>query len=638
MASGGKNHHLSRFPLFPWPKSRIFALMRSVFRIMRYARPYRKYAVLNIVLNILSAIFNLFSLLLFIPFLKLLFQDPNNLVAISQKPDWNAMGFKEWFGKYQEYLMSSYIMEHGKVGTLLFICISIVVLFFLKNLTRYLAMYFMVVIRANVVRDLRNNMYDKLVYQSLGFYTNERKGDIIARVGTDVNEIEFSVMSTLELLFREPFTIIIFLVSMFFISVKLTLISLILIPLSGLIIGRISKSLKRTSAFGQKKLGEVISTLEETLGGVRIIKSFNAEEHSQKHFHEQNQEYTRLQMRLMRKRDLASPMSEFLGSLVLTALVWIGGNMVFGGEAGKDFTGEQFIGFVIVFSQLMRPVQGIASAISSIHKGLASIDRINEIIHADTSIKDQPGAAQTLAFDKALHFNHVTFRYGEKTVLHDVSFLLEKGKTLALVGPSGSGKSTIADLLPRFYDVQEGAVKVDETDIKTVEQKALRKLFGIVSQESILFNDTVLNNIALGDPQPDLDRAIEAAKVANAHEFIQVLENGYQTNIGERGLKLSGGQRQRLSIARAVYKNPPVLILDEATSALDTESEKLVQEALENVMKDRTVLVIAHRLSTVQNADLILVLEGGRIVEQGTHAELVRKDGLYNKLVQMQNL
>lgn len=612
--------------------------MRSVFRILRYSRAYRKYAVLNVSFNILSAIFNLFSLLLFIPFLKLLFQDPGQLAVISQKPDWDTMGFKEYFAKYQEYLMSSYIMEHGKTGTLLFICISIVVLFFLKNVTRYMAMYFMTVIRANVVRDLRNNMYDKLSRQSLGFYTNERKGDIIARVGTDVNEVEFSVMSTLELLFREPFTILIFLVSMFFISVKLTLISLVLIPLSGLIIGRISKSLKRTSAHGQKKLGEVISTLEETLGGIRIIKSFNAEEHSQKHFHGQNQEYTRLQMRLMRKRDLASPMSEFLGSLVLTALVWIGGNMVFNGPQDTGFTGEQFIGFVIVFSQLMRPVQGIASAISSIHKGMASIDRINEIIDAKVTIQDQPGAAPDLDFNWEIAFEKVGFKYAEKTVLNQVSFHLEKGKTLALVGPSGSGKSTIADLLPRFYDVQEGTVKVDGVDVRTVQQKALRKLFGIVSQESILFNDTVLNNIALGDPNPDLPRAMAAAKVANAHEFIEVLEKGYQTNIGDRGLKLSGGQRQRLCIARAVYKNPPVLILDEATSALDTESEKLVQEALENVMKDRTVLVIAHRLSTVQNADEILVLEQGRIVERGTHVQLIQQNGLYNKLVQMQNL
>ncbi|HYG50826.1 MAG TPA: ABC transporter ATP-binding protein [Flavobacteriales bacterium] len=610
--------------------------MRPLAKILRYARPYRKYATMNILLNILSAIFNLLSLLLFIPFLKLLFQDPAQLATMSAKPDWNALGFKEYFVRYQEYLMSSSILEYGKEGVLLFICICIVVLFFLKNLTRYFAMYWMTVIRANVVKDLRNSMFNKLAAQSLGYYTNERKGDIISRVSGDVAEVEWSVMSTLELLFREPFTIIIFMVSMFLISVKLTLISLVLIPISALIIGRISKSLKRSSAKGQTKLGELISTLEESLGGIRIIKSFNAENHVKKNFHNQNREFTRLQMRIMRKRDLASPMSEFLGSLVLTALVWIGGNMVF--DDGKAFTGEQFIGFVIVFSQLMRPVQGVASAISSIHKGLASIDRIDAIINSEVAVVDKPNALNNVTFNENLQYKTVEFSYADKLVLNKISLEIKKGQTIALVGPSGSGKSTMADLLPRFYDVQGGEILVDGVNVKDVEQKALRRLFGIVSQESILFNDSILNNIALGDVNPDMDRAVEAAKIANAHEFIERTENGYHSNIGDRGTKLSGGQRQRLCIARAVYKNPPVLILDEATSALDTESEKLVQEALENVMKNRTVLVIAHRLSTVQNADKIVVLEEGNIVEQGTHAELVTKNGLYNKLVKMQNL
>lgn len=611
--------------------------MKAVFRILAYAGPYKKYAGLNIFLNILSAIFNLFSLLLFIPFLKLLFQNDTNLSVLSQRPDWDTMGFKEYFAKYQEYLMSSYILEYGKIGALVFICASILILFFLKNLTRYLAMYFMTVIRANVVRDLRNGMYDRLCEQSIGYYTNERKGDIISRVSTDVNEVEWSVMSTIELLFREPFTILIFLLSMFFISVKLTLISLVLIPLSGLIIGRISKSLKKNSVKGQKKMGDLISTLEETIGGIRIIKSFNAEEEAKKRFHKQNQDFTRMQMRIMRKRDLASPMSEFLGSIVLTVLVWIGGNMVFGSTA-NDFTGEQFIGFVIVFSQLMRPVQGIASAVSSIHKGLASIDRINEVIHAPVKILDQETPKDIDGFHSKIEFKNVSFSYSERQVLDQVSFELIKGKTLALVGPSGSGKSTIADLLPRFYDPTSGEVLIDGQNMRGLSQQSLRKNFGIVSQESILFNDNVLNNIALGDPRPDMERAIAAAKIANAHEFIAQMEHGYYTGIGDRGTKLSGGQRQRLSIARAIYKNPPILILDEATSALDTESEKIVQEALENVMKNRTVLVIAHRLSTVQRADLILVLEAGKIVEQGNHNELMQKSGLYNKLVQMQNM
>jgi ATP-binding cassette, subfamily B, bacterial MsbA len=612
--------------------------MKSVFRILRYAKPYRRYAVLNISFNILSAIFNLLSLLLFIPFLKLLFQDPTQLIGMSQKPDWNLMGFKEFFVKYQDYLMSSTILQYGKTGALLFICVSILILFFLKNLTRFMASYYMIVIRTGVVKDLRNNMFNKLTAQSLGYYTNERKGDIISRVSTDVSEVEWSVMSTLELLFREPFTIIIFLISMFFISVQLTLISLLLIPFSGLIIGRISKSLKKSSAKGQSKLGELVSTLEETLGGIRILKSFNAENQAKKNFHNQNKEFTRLQLKIMRRRDLASPTSEFLGSIVLTALVWIGGNMVFNSSSDAEFTGEQFIGFVIVFSQLMRPIQGISSAISSIHKGLASLDRINEIIDSKVAVVDNPGAKNSIGFNSTIEFKSVEFSYAEKVILNKVSFELKKGQTLALVGPSGSGKSTIADLLPRFYDVQSGLITVDGINIKDVEQTALRRLFGIVSQESILFNDTILNNIALGDVNPNLERAMEAAKVANAHEFIAKMESGYNSNIGDRGTKLSGGQRQRLCIARAVYKNPPVLILDEATSALDTESEKLVQEALENVMKDRTVLVIAHRLSTVQNANEIIVLENGNIAERGDHITLMNKNGLYNKLVKMQNI
>jgi subfamily B ATP-binding cassette protein MsbA len=612
--------------------------MKSVFTILRYAKPYRRYAILNITFNILSAIFNLLSLLLFIPFLKLLFQDPSHLIEMSQRPDWDLMGFKEFFVKYQDYLMSSTILQYGKTGALLFICISILILFFLKNLTRFMASYYMVVIRTGVVKDLRNNMFNKLTAQSLGYYTNERKGDIISRLSTDASEVEWSVMSTLELLFREPFTIIIFLVSMFFISLQLTLISLLLIPLSGLIIGRISKSLKKSSALGQSKLGELVSTLEETLGGIRILKSFNAENQAKKNFHNQNKEFTRLQLKIMRRRDLASPTSEFLGSIVLTALVWIGGNMVFNSSSESVFTGEQFIGFVIVFSQLMRPIQAISSAISSIHKGLASLNRINDIIDSKVTVVDNPGAKNLIEFNSVIEFKSVEFSYAEKVILNKVSFELKKGQTLALVGPSGSGKSTIADLLPRFYDVQNGLITVDGTNIKDVEQTALRRLFGIVSQESILFNDSILNNIALGDVNPNIERAIDAAKVANAHEFIVKMESGYNSNIGDRGTKLSGGQRQRLCIARAVYKNPPVLILDEATSALDTESEKLVQEALENVMKDRTVLVIAHRLSTVQNANEIIVLEDGNIAERGNHTSLMNQNGLYNKLVKMQNI
>lgn len=580
-------------------------------------------------------------MLFFIPFLRLLFRPDNEIEVLTQAPVMDSSqgwfsGMKSYTAEYFDYVMSSFIHNSGKEGALFFICISIVVLFFLKNLTRYLAIYYLSVIRNGVVRDLRNKLYRKLLSLPVGYYTNERKGDIMARMTSDVGEVEWSVMSTLELLFREPFTIIIFLLSMLVISPQLTLVSLLLMPISALVIGRVSKSLKRTAQKGQSKMGGLISSLEEMLSGLRILKSFNAEATNKRHFQKQNDEYNRLMVRLYRKRDLASPLSEFLGACVLTLLVWMGGKMVFGSDG--ELNGEQFIGFVIVFSQLMRPVQGIASAVSSIHKGLASIDRINEILNTENPIVEARDAKSIDGFNDKIEYNIKTFAYGTRTVLSDIQFNIKKGSTVALVGPSGSGKSTLADLLPRFYDVQHGSVAIDGHDIRQLKIRSLRHLMGIVSQESVLFNDTVLANIALGDQQPDEQRAVEAARIANAHEFIVKLENGYQSTIGERGGRLSGGQRQRLSIARAIYKNPPILILDEATSALDTESEKLVQEALQELMKNRTTLVIAHRLSTIRHADEIIVLQEGKIVERGNHDALIARDGLYKKLCTMQAL
>lgn len=598
--------------------------------------------MLNILFNVLSAIFNLLTLLLFIPFLRLLFRPDQDLEVLTQAPimdqseGWLS-GFKTWSAQYLDYLMSSFILESGKEGALLFICISIIILFFLKNITRYLALYFLAVVRIGVVRDIRQQMYGKLLSLPVGYYTDERKGDLMTRMTSDVSEVEWSVLSTLELIFREPFTILIFLFSMVVISPYLTMISILLIPISALVIGRVSKSLKRTSEKGQAKLGQLISTLEEMLSGLRILKAFTAEDFNKRKFDEQNNDYRKLMIRLYRKRDLASPLSEFLGALVLTALVWTGGQLVFG-EGAEGFSGEQFIGFVIVFSQLMRPVQGVASAISSIHKGLASLDRIDVVLKAHDQIKEKPDAQTLAPLEKGIRYNIRSFSYGSQEVLKDIQFDVPKGKTVALVGPSGSGKSTLADLLPRFYDLQDGKVEVDGHDIRDLTLKSLRQQMGIVSQESVLFNDTVLANITLGDDKPDEARAREAARIANAHEFIKRLDNGYQTSIGERGSKLSGGQRQRLSIARAIYKNPPILILDEATSALDTESEKLVQDALNELMKNRTTLVIAHRLSTVRHADEIIVLSEGRIVERGTHDQLVALNGLYHKLCTMQAL
>jgi subfamily B ATP-binding cassette protein MsbA len=603
--------------------------MKTFFIALRYTRGYGFYAAMNIVFNILSAVFNLLSLVLFIPFLKLIFTPVEGVANTKSNSGFDLNAYFDGF-------MQQLILDHGKVGALFYICIIILCLFFLKNVTRYLAMYFLAVIRNGVVRDIRNQLFDKLLALPLGYYSEERKGDLLTRVGSDVYEIELSVMSTLELIFREPFTILIFLGSMILISPSLTMISLVLMPLSALVIGRVGKSLKRTSKKGQAKLGEVMAAVEETLGGLRIIKSFTAENEVREHFRKQNDDFTRLSTRLYRKRDLASPLSEFLGSIVMIAMVWFGGKMILQGE-GAALEGEDFITFIIVFSQLLRPIQGIASANSNINKGLASIDRVNHILHAEDKITEKENALTVSGFERDIVFRDVSFSYTDRSVLQDVSFTIQKGKTIALVGQSGSGKSTIADLLPRFYDVKEGAILIDGKDLRDLKLRDLRKLLGMVSQESILFNESVLHNIALGDPQPDRAKAIEAARIANALEFIEKLEGGLDANIGERGGKLSGGQRQRLAIARAVYKNPPVLILDEATSALDTESERLVQDALNKLMQNRTTLVIAHRLSTIQHADEILVLQEGKIIERGNHNSLYSANGVYRKLCDMQS-
>jgi subfamily B ATP-binding cassette protein MsbA len=614
--------------------------MKSFRIVLNYARGFGLYSFLNIVFNILSAIFNLLTLLLFIPFLKLLFQD-NVKPVVPVKPILDTSegwldGYKDYIGSYSNYLMDDYLFSNGKGNGLLYFCLFILVLFFLKNLTRYMAMYYLAVIRNGVVMNLRKQLYGKLISLPVGYFTNERKGDLISRLTNDVTEIEVSVMSSLELIFREPFTITIFLLSMLVISPSLTLFSLVLMPISALIIGRVGKSLKRTSAKGQSKMGEVVAGIDEMIGGLRILKAFNAEEQSKKNFEKTNSEYNNISIRMFRKRDLSGPMSEFLGSAVLITLVWFGGNLILGGDA-DDLNGEAFIGFIIVFSQLIRPVQGIATAHSNINKGLAAKDRVDEILNTHNAILEQKDALPVTQFNSEIRFENVTFRYETEDVLKNISFTIPKGKTVALVGQSGSGKSTIADLVPRFYDTTSGDVLLDGVSLKKLKAKDIRSFMGIVSQESILFNDTIAGNIALGDPNPDLKRVEEAAKIANAHEFISNLENGYLQNIGERGMKLSGGQRQRVCIARAVYKNPPILILDEATSALDTESEKLVQDSLSSLMKNRTTLVVAHRLSTIQHADEILVLQKGEIVERGNHTDLYAANGVYRKLCDMQS-
>lgn len=588
--------------------------------------------------NIVSVLFSLVSFALFIPILEILFNKTKQYSeAPPELPDGMAMFSDTSLLKdHFYYLISHTIEQFGEMRALLYICLLIVMLFFLKNLFRYLAMFFLAPVRNGVVKDLRNDMYKKVLILPLSFYSEQRKGDIISRMTSDVQEVEWSVMSSLEMIFREPITILSYIITLFIISPSLTVFVLVLLPISGLIIGQIGKSLKRTSEKGQKRLGYILSIIEESISGLRIIKAFNAIDRSYANFDDINRDYTRLMIRLYRKRDLASPLSEFLGVMVVVAVLWFGGRLVLGG--GNGLNAAVFIVYLGIFSQLIPPVKSVTQAYYNIQKGAASADRIHEVLDAEEVIIEKAAALPINDFKQSIEYSGLSFRYEQEYVLKNIQLTIEKGKTIALVGPSGSGKSTLADLLPRFYDCTEGHVFIDGKDIRDYRIDHVRGLMGIVSQETILFNDTVFNNIALGKPGASEEEVIHAAKVANAHEFIDQLNNKYQTIIGDRGIKLSGGQRQRLSIARAVLKNPPLLILDEATSALDTESERLVQEALENLLKNRTSLIIAHRLSTIQYADEIIVLQKGEIVERGTHSMLMEKKGVYKRLCDMQTL
>ncbi len=594
-------------------------------------RSYKGYVMLNICCNILSVIFSLFSLTMVAPFLNVLF----NQDAVYHPMPW-SVSVKVLLNNFN-YHLGQYIQVYGQLNALTLISALVVVMFFLKNLFRYLAMYFMAPIRNGVVRDLRNKMYEKLLHLPFAYFSNERKGDLMARMTSDVQEIEWSIMQSLEVIFREPITVVLFLSTMLLMSPQLSLFVFILLPVAGLMIGQIGKSLRRTSTKSQAQMGTLISNIEETLGGLRIIRSFTAEVFSSKRFRDINDRYRQLMIRLYRKRDLSSPLSEFMGAVVLVTVMYFGGHLVLSGEHALE--PSVFIAFIAIFSQLIPPAKAFTEAYSNVQKGLASAERINKILDAEDTIRDSEHARSLTTFERAIEYNNVSFAYlrdGEGWVLKDIHLTIEKGKTIALVGQSGSGKTTLADLLPRFYDIEIGSILIDGHDIRDVKLKDLRGLMGIVSQESILFNDTIHNNIAFGMPEATEEQVMEAAKIAHAHEFIAQLPEGYQTNIGDRGSKLSGGQRQRLSIARAVLKNPPVLILDEATSALDTESERLVQDALTRLMQNRTTLVIAHRLSTIQHADEIIVMQKGEIIERGKHNDLIAREGVYKRLYDLQ--
>lgn len=605
--------------------------MKDLLKIFKFIVPYKWYAVLNVVFNGLSTVFSLFSFGMAIPFLGILFKTQP---MVTERMPLEITSFASVENNFY-YWLSNIITEQGEANALFAIGVLVMIFTFLKTISWYLANHFMVPIRNNVVRDIRNQMFHKVSALPLGYFSDERKGNIISRMSSDVQEIEWGIMSSLEMLFRDPLKILFFLVTLFAMSWQLTTFVLILLPVVGFIVGKVGKTLRKTSMIGQQQMGQMLSQIEEMITGLRIIKAFNAEKHIRSKFVEGNQTYTNLMNRINRRRFLASPLSEFLATVAIIFVMWYGGKMVLSGSSG--LSSQAFIGYLIIFSQIITPAKAFSTAWYNIKKGLASLDRVNEVMNTNEKISDCAQAVKKESFDNEIVYSAVNFAYNEHhPVLEDINIVIEKGKTVALVGQSGSGKSTLVDLLPRFYDIPHGSITIDGINIKQIKLRDLRNLIGYVNQSPILFNDSFFNNIAFGIEGASLSDVEAAAKVANAHEFIVETEHGYQANIGDGGNKLSGGQKQRISIARAVLKNPPILILDEATSALDTESEKLVQEALENLMKNRTSIVIAHRLSTVKKADVILVVHDGKIIERGRHNELLNKNGVYTKLYNLQ--
>lgn len=602
-------------------------------KILRYAYPYKKYAFLNIFFNVLYALFGTLSFVALIPVLEIIFSDKRTLGA---KPVYEGISnIKDYSQEYLNYFIVDNINRNGEFSVLMYMVGIIISLFLLKNLSNYLAMFYSTFLRNGVLRDLRNDLYSKVIQFPLAFYSEKRKGDTISRLSGDVDEVKNSVLSVLEMIVREPLTIIFSLATMLFISPKLTLFVFLFLPISGFLISKIGKSLKKGSLKVQQEQGVFLSILEETMGGLRIIKAFHAENLFQKKFEDSNERFYKYSNSVLNRQNLASPVSELLGIITIGILLVYGGYLVF---VDRTLEASFFIGYIMLAYNILTPAKAIAKASYSIKRADGSAHRILELLEAKNTITDIENPIEKEGFNETISIKNVSFRYEDQYVLKDFSLEIPKGKTVALVGQSGSGKSTIANLLTRFYDVNQGSIEIDGVDIKNISKKSLRGLMGIVSQDSILFNDSVGNNLKLGKPLASDSELMEAAEISNSYEFIKNLPEGFETNIGDSGNKLSGGQKQRLSIARAVLKNPPIMILDEATSALDTESERLVQDALEKMMKNRTSIVIAHRLSTIQNADNIVVLSKGKIVEQGKHQELLEKKGVYYSLVEMQSL